>query len=62
MIFPSGNETQALIIPIKENTNMQNVLKPGTYRFNFSIDRERFRSEDKDNVSNYRANASIIVD
>jgi hypothetical protein len=50
MVLSNGNETQALIIPIKENTNTQNILKPGIYRFDFSIDRVRFRSKNKDNL------------
>jgi hypothetical protein len=53
-ILTNGSETVALMIP----TNGGDGLKPladGSYSFEFSIDRARFRSQTPDDISNYRA-------
>jgi len=60
-VLTNGRETQALIIPVDTATNTHAPLTGGTYRFDFKLDRPRFRTQTPDGTSNYRAQTSIIT-
>jgi len=58
-ILTNGSETYALIIPVDASGTKSVQLTSGFYRFDFSIDRVRYRQQVPDNISNYRAEASF---
>jgi hypothetical protein len=59
-VLSNGDETRALIIPVDELGN-ESTLTAGTYRLEFDLDRVRYRSQTPDDISNYRAHASIVT-
>jgi hypothetical protein len=60
-VLTNATETAALVIPMTA-AGSHLALPAGRYRLDFDIDRVRFRAETPDNVSNYRAAASITVE
>lgn len=60
-VLTNGSETHALIIPVDMATNTLTPLKNGTYRFEFRLNRSRFRSQVASSVSNYRAEETIVT-
>jgi hypothetical protein len=62
-VLTNATETVALVIPTTVPGGQTHLsVVPGRYRLDFAIDRVRFRTDTPDNVSNYRAEASITVD
>ncbi|MBL8701479.1 MAG: hypothetical protein JNK67_24080 [Alphaproteobacteria bacterium] len=60
VILANGDETRALAIPVDGAGNAL-ALPSGLYRFEFAIDRARWRAAAPDAVSNYRARTSFDV-
>ena len=60
-VLTSGDERRALIIPLGGSFTSHAPLGAGTYRFSFSIDRARWRTETPDDTSNYRASKTLAV-
>ena len=60
MVLTDGNQTRGLVIPV-DASGAAVTLGGGTYRFTFAIDRERWRVDVPDAMSNYRAQVSFDV-
>lgn len=60
-VLTNGSETHALIIPANPTTNTHTPLTSGTYRFEFELNRARFRSQTPDDTSNYLAYTSLVT-
>lgn len=60
-ILSNGNETTALIIPLDSSDRKHVPLQNGFYRFEFKIDRIRFRCYSEDDISNYRTKVPVFV-
>jgi uncharacterized protein (DUF58 family) len=61
-VLTNGGETQALIVPVTAAGTTLAPLAAGAYRFEFTLDRARFRAQAPDDTSNYRAEALIVTD
>ena len=58
-LLTNGSETKALLIPAVSSHHIP--LLDGIYRLDFQLDRARFRSSFPDDISNYRADATINI-
>lgn len=62
-VLTNATETAALLIPVTASGGQTHApLANNRYRFDFAIDRARFRAEMPDNISNYRTAASIVTE
>jgi hypothetical protein len=61
-VLTDATETTALVIPTDASGGQHLPLAAGRYRLDFKIDRARFRAEIPDDVSNYRAEGSVVVE
>jgi len=59
-VLTNGMESKALIIPA-DAAGMLTPLVGGDYRFEFAIDRVRYRAQTADGNSNYRASQVVMV-
>jgi hypothetical protein len=62
-VLTNATETAALLIPVTTSGGQTHApLASSRYRFDFAIDRARFRADTPDNISNYRAAVSIVTE
>jgi len=58
LVLTNGDETRGLMLPVNA-AGAAIALPGGRYRFNFAVDRPRWRAAAPDATSNYRAQATI---